>query len=134
MLWSIRTFGVDSRKKTRKLTLDDSKFGELLPCDKPTNRQFKRTPGCTDASCSLDYVENRSQSFFFWKFLRSFEHLLVVDEEATYVSKDIQELTSTKIISSEHAESWTADSLMLPSFAASKSCLFSGVNINLDGL
>ena len=77
--------------------------------DTPTNRQFKRTPGCTDASCSLDYVVNRSQSFFFCKFLQSFEHLLVVDEEVTYVSKDIQELSSTKIISSKHAKSWTAD-------------------------
>ena len=69
----------------------------------------------------MNYVKNRSESLFSWKLLRSFEHLLAVDEEATYVSKDIQETSSAKIIITEHAESWTVDSLVLPSFAATNS-------------
>lgn len=109
-------------EKNNTLTLNDNNFGEILPCNEPSNKSFKRTPGCEDASCSLDYEVNRSKSMFFWKLLRSFEHLLVLDESATYISEDIQ-VESANIMGTEHKEQWNINSLVLPSFGATNSLL-----------
>ena len=70
-------------KKANSLTLEDNMFGELLPCEPTSNRQFKRAAGCLDVKCSSGFVKSCSPTLFNWQCLRGFEHLLVHDEIAT---------------------------------------------------
>ena len=105
-------------EKTMSLKLNDNSFADLLSCEEVSNRQFQRTPGCKDVTCSSGYERSRSPSMFIWSLLRSLEHLLVVDEGATYVSRDIEQISTVDSITFER---WNLESLRLPSFGATNS-------------
>ena len=47
-------------KKTKSLKLDNSSFTDLLPCEEPSKRNFKRTSGCQDVNCSTRFTKSRS--------------------------------------------------------------------------
>ena len=100
-------------KKTKSLMMDsNSSFAELLPCEEPSNRTFKRTSGCKDVTCSAGFSKSRSPSLSTWSFLRSLEHLLVIDEKATYLKPALNGVVS---------ERWNLESLCIPSFGATNS-------------
>ena len=111
-------------EKTASLTLKDNSFGELLPCEEPSNRQFKRSDGCLNVTCAAGYVACRSATIPVWKSLRSFEHLLLKDETATYVSNHLNDTLAAphpENESEEQVPSWNLDSLILPSLSATNS-------------
>ena len=113
-------------EKTSSLTLKDNSFGELLPCEEPSNRQFSRSNGCVDVTCSTGYEACRSATIPVWKCLRSFEHLLVKDETATYVSSRLSDkIVAPTSESDQPAPSWNLDSLILPSLSATNSMVVS---------
>ena len=118
-----RSFGVYeplelTLEKTSSLKLNDDSFADLLTCDEVSNRQFQRTPGCKDVTCSSGYGKCRSPSMFAWSVLRSLEHLMVVDDEAMYISRGTEEIST---VENTIFEGWSLESLCLPSFGATNS-------------
>ena len=93
-------------------------FADLLTCEEVSNRQFQRTPGCKDVTCSSGYGKCRSPSMFAWSVLRSLEHLMVVDDEAMYISRGTKEILT---VENTIFEGWSLESLCLPSFGATNS-------------
>ena len=108
-------------EKTTKLTLQDNNFADLLPCEETSNNQFKRTDGCVNVTCSSGFEKSRSSSSFTWMCLRSFEYLLIRDNDASFIcdqiKKDIEQVEKNV----ENTSLWTLDTLCLPSFGASNS-------------
>ena len=78
--------------KTTSLKLKENSFADILPCDEPSNHQFRRSEGCKNVSYSSGYIKSRSTSLFVWQCFQSLEHLLINNEVATYISDD----TNTK--------------------------------------
>ena len=108
-------------KKTVSLTLDGNTFGDLLPCNAPTNRQFQRTVGCKNVACSTGYVKSRSPTLFTWQCLRSFEHLFSIDATATYISDQFKSNVASCVTFNETLNVWDLNSIRLPSYSATNS-------------
>ena len=108
-------------EKTSKLTLQENNFADLLPCEETSNKQFKRTDGCLNVTCSSGYKKSRSSSLFTWISMRSFEYLLTCDEDVSFISDHIKNTIASAEETIENTSRWTLDNLRLPSFAASNS-------------
>ena len=91
-------------EKTTSLTLKENNFADLLPCDEPSNRQFRRTQGCLNVTPSSGYTKSRSKTLLVWLCLRSMEHLLVEDEAATYISIEIDIMQSSTVPAAAESE------------------------------
>lgn len=112
-------------EKTTSLKLIENSLGEITPCEEPSIRQFRRTKGCVDVTPSTGFSKCRSSTIPVWKYLRSFEHLLVKDESATYNSCDLintmLDVAQALSEDSSLSRTWTLDSLSLPSLGATNS-------------
>ena len=104
--------------KTVSLTLDENTFGDLLPCDAPTNGQFQRTVGCKNIACSAGYVKSRSPTLFTWQCLRRFEHLFSIDAITTYISDQFKSNVASCVTVNETLNVCDLNSIRLPSYSA----------------
>ena len=92
-------------------TLDDNEFNDLLPYSKPSISKFQRSPGSTDAQLPASTIDSE-QNFTPWLSFRSYEHMLVKDDEQNNDEGD-HVLLKNKV--NDISE------LKLPSFAATNS-------------
>ena len=115
-------------EKTTSLRLVENSFGDIIPCDPPTNRQFKRTKGCMNVTCGTGYIKNRSSNLFVWQCLKALEHIFANDERASYItmtSYNDLELSNNDDPSNYQQKYWTLDTLKIPSFSATSSIVVS---------
>ena len=76
--------------KTTSLKLKENSFANNLPCDEPSNCQFRCTEGCKNVSCSSSFIKNLGTKLLMQQYyFRSLEHLPAKDKVATYVLDDM---------------------------------------------